>query len=51
MTPRERGLAIGQRLKAQPISPEQASRLAQWVMAGVPQARSKTDGRTEGDAA
>jgi hypothetical protein len=50
-TPREFGAAIGHRLKAQPIPPETASFLASRLMAGVPQARSKTDGRTEGDAA
>jgi hypothetical protein len=50
-TPAEYGALIGRRLKAQPIPPETAAKVAALVMSGVPQARSKTDGRTEGDAA
>jgi hypothetical protein len=48
-TPRETGAAIARRLKAQPISPEQASRVAQLVMAGVAaQKRSERDKCPEG---
>jgi hypothetical protein len=36
VTPREYGAARARELKAQPITPEQAARLAQLVMAGVP---------------
>jgi hypothetical protein len=41
--PREVGLAIGHRLKAQPISPEQAARVALLVMAGAVKTRSERD--------
>jgi hypothetical protein len=38
--PRALGAAIGHRLKAQPISPESAAKVAALVMSGVPQKRS-----------
>lgn len=41
MTPREHGARIGRDLKAQPITPEQAARLAGWVMAGAVKTRSE----------
>ena len=49
MTPAEYGAARGRAMKAQPIAPESAAFLASRLMSGVPQARSKDDGRTEGD--
>ena len=43
MTPRELGARIGRDLKAQPITPEQAAKVAALVMSGVPQKRSERD--------
>lgn len=44
VTPREAGIAIGRRLKAEPISPELAARLAQLLLSGVPQDRMRQPG-------
>lgn len=42
MSPRQYGAQRARELKAQqPITPEQAARVAQLVMSGVPQKRSK----------
>jgi hypothetical protein len=43
MTPAEYGAAIARRLKAQPIPPEQAARLALLVMAGAVKTRGERD--------